>query len=235
MGCCCPGGRTRRCRPHGYHRATEDFYQAHPDWFCIDREGKPYMSQGRYFSCVNSGCYKEYIPAVLEEICERYHPEAFADKKALLSRSKFVFTDHQNRDKLNGFEQNMGNDLLLHMTSSENLVIPESMANYVRGNHTFRLSANPKEETRTWMYSGAAGGISPWFHHIGGGTRDKRQFETPVEFMNWHAENEDALYDRKTLANTAVVWSQENAVRFTLHDAWSLEKLTAAWREVLFS
>ena len=283
------------------NRATEEFYLAHPDWFCVDREGKPYTSQGRYFSCVNSGYYKEYIPAVLTEICERCHPEgfadnswsgmgmkeicycrncrekfekdcrlplpekpdwddpvyrawvkwsfgcrtenwdlfnetvqkaggpdclwcgmlnadpagsgwAFADKKALLSRSKIVFTDHQSRDILNGFEQNMDNGLLLHMASSEDVVIPESMANYVRGKHTFRLSANPAEETHTWMFSGAAGGISPWYHHIGGGTRDRRQFETPVEFMNWHAAHEDALYDRKTLANAAVVWSQENAV-----------------------
>ena len=282
------------------NRATEEFYQAHPDWFAIDREGKPYTSQGRYFSCVNGPYYKEYIPAVLTEIVERYHPDgfadnswmglrvkqicycencrkkfreayglelpeavdfddpvfvrwmkwslqcrtenwdlfnetvkkaggpdcewcgminadpagedgAFADKKALLSRSRIVFTDHQNRDRLNGAAQNMDNGLLLHMASSADLVILESMANYVRGNHTFRLSANPAEETHIWMYSGAAGGLSPWYHHIGGGLRDRRQFDTPVPFMRWHAENEAYLYDRETAANVAVVWSQDNS------------------------
>ena len=47
------------------NRATEEFYRAHPDWFCVDRDGKPYQSQGRYFSCVNSDYYREYLPAVL--------------------------------------------------------------------------------------------------------------------------------------------------------------------------
>ena len=300
------------------NRATEDFYQAHPDWFCVDRNGVPMTSQGRYFSCVNSDYYKKYIPAVLTEIIERYHPAGFADNswkgvgrgsicyckncrtrflqdtglslpekpdfedpvyrrwvrwsmnirtenwdlfnettkraggpdclwfgminadptdtslsdvKELLSRSEFVFTDHQSRDLLNGFEQNHENGDLLHLASREDLIIPESLANYVRGERTFRLSANPYEETRMWTVSGAAGGISPWYHHIGGGTRDRRQFETPVPFFRWHADHEEWLYDRTSLANVAVVWSQDNAVFYGQDSV--RERVAYPWRGIL--
>lgn len=283
------------------NRATEDFYKAHPDWFCVDRDGNPITSQGRYFSCVNSLYYKEYIPAVLTEIIEKYHPVGFADNswkglgrdticycgncrkafrektgmelpekpdwedpvyrawirwsyecrtanwdlfnevtqrvggedclwfgmlhadpanlaggfgdlKALCARSKYIFADHQSRDPLNGFEQNNQNGVLLRMASpDEDVIAPESFANYVRGPRTFRLAANPWQETRMWMVSGAAGGISPWYHHIGGSEHDRRQFETPVPFFQWHEKNEAYLYHRKNIANIGLIWSQENA------------------------
>lgn len=302
------------------NRATEEFYQAHPDWFCVDRDGKPYTTQGRYLSCVNSGYYKEYIPAVLTEIIEKYHPEGFADNswkglgrnqicycdnckrlfkektglelpekpdfedliyrkwvrwnydcrtenwdlfnettqrvggedclwfgmihadpanadgafvdmKALLDRSKYIFTDHQSRDMLNGFEQNHENGELLRMAAEENVIVPESLANYVRGDRTFRLAANPYEETRMWSLSGCAGGISPWYHHIGGGTRDQRQFETPVPFFSWHEENEVFLYDRTSLANVAVLWNQANSVFYGRDQV--KERVSLPWRGML--
>ena len=300
------------------NRATREFVEEHPDWFCVDKNGEYMSSQGRYFSCVNSDYYKKYIPAVLTEIIERYHPAGFADNSwkgvgrdricycencrsrflqdtglslpeapdfddpvyrkwirwsmkirtenwdlfnettkaaggpdclwfgminadpsdtsladvhELLSRSEFVFTDHQSRDILNGFEQNHENGDLLHLASREDLIIPESLANYVRGDRTFRLSANPYEETRMWTVSGAAGGISPWYHHIGGGTYDKRQFETPVPFFQWHAENEEWLYGRTNLANVAVVWSQDNAVFYGRDQV--RERVAYPWRGVL--
>ncbi|MFS0724758.1 alpha-amylase family protein [Paenibacillus sp. 1P07SE] len=61
------------------NRATGEFYEAHPDWFVVDAAGEPVLSNGRYFSCVNSDYYKQYIPSVLEEIITRYQPDGFAD------------------------------------------------------------------------------------------------------------------------------------------------------------
>ncbi len=299
------------------NRATPEFYQAHPEWFCMKKDGTPYFSQGRYFSCVNSDYYKKYIPDVLTEIIERYAPVGFADNswrglprdqicycptckklfwertgrdlpegadwkdpayrewvrwgyecrtanwdlfnettkraggedclwlgmlhasptsngfsdlKKLCGRSKVIFSDHQSRDMLNGFEQNNLSGALLRLASEENVVVPESWANYVRGDRTFRLAANPWQETHMWMASGIAGGISPWFHHIGGGTRDRRQFETPVPLFSWHAQNEEYLYDRKSLANVAVVWSQENADFYGR--AQVKERVALPWRGV---
>lgn len=282
------------------NRAAPDFYNVHPDWFCIDKQGNPIISQDRYFSCVNSPYYKEYIPAVLTEIIEKYHPVGFADNSwkglgrkticycdsckkkfmdeydlnlpeqvswedptyrewvrwsykcrlenwdlfnettkrvggqdclwlgmlhadphnlsgsfgdlyELCKRSQIIFSDHQSRDMLNGFEQNSVNGALLRMASEENVLAPESFANYVRGDRSFRLASNPAEETRMWMIEGFAGGISPWFHHIGGSQNDRRQFETPIPLFNWHSHNEQYLYNRHDLANVGLVWNQTNA------------------------
>ncbi len=282
--------------------ATEEFYKAHPDWFCVDKDGKPYKSMDRYYSCVNGDYYKKYIPDVLAEIIEKYHPAGFADNswrgmfrdricycercrqlfmertgrslpekadmedplyrewirwsyesrtenwdlfnettrrigggdclwmgmlhanpydvsdlsgalsdlKAILNRSKFIFSDQQSRITLGGFMQNAVNGQLLRLASGEDVIVAESMANYVRGKRSFRLSANPPQETHMWMISGLAGGVSPWFHHVSGATYDRRQFDTPVPFMNWHAENEEWFYNRRNLATVGVVWNQAN-------------------------
>ncbi len=296
------------------NRATKEFYDTHPDWFCRKKNGEPIMSNGRYFSCINSGYYKEFIPQILVEIIEKYHPVgftdnswkgldrntvcycnnckskfkndcslslpeavswddpiyrewvrwgykcrlenwdlfnettrkaggddclwvgmvhadpasgSFADLKAILSRSKIVFCDHQGREE-SGFEQNAVNGTLLRLASDEQVLVPESMANYVRGGRTFRLATNPKEETRLWIIEGIAGGISPWFHHIGGSQNDRRQFETPVPMFQWHAKNEQYLYNRTDLANVGVVWSQQNADFYGRNEV--REKVSLPWK-----
>ncbi|MDR3713178.1 MAG: Tat pathway signal protein [Puia sp.] len=61
------------------NRAHEDFYRAHPDWFAIDVNGKPYKAGDLYVSCINGPYYNEHIPAVLREIAGLYHPEGFTD------------------------------------------------------------------------------------------------------------------------------------------------------------
>jgi len=299
------------------NRATKEFYDAHPDWFCVDKQGKPITSQDRYFSCVNSGYYKEFIPAVLTEIIEKYHPVGFADNSwkglgrktvcycdncrkkfkedsglelpeqvswedatyrewvrwsykcrtenwdlfnettkrvggedclwlgmlhadpanlsggfgdlyELCKRSQIIFSDHQSRDMLNGFEQNSLNGALLRMASEEYVLVPESMANYVRGDRSFRLAANPAEETRMWMIDGIAGGISPWYHHVGGGLNDRRQFKIPVPVFNWHSRHDQYLYNRRDLANVGLVWNQTNADFYGRDDI--KEKVSLPWR-----
>lgn len=151
----------------------------------------------------------------------------FVDLKGVLSRSKMVFCDHQGREGM-GFEQNAVNGSLLRFASHEQALVPESMANYVRGNAFFRLSANPKEETRLWMLTGIAGGISPWFHHVGGGQNDRRQFETPVPIFQWHEKNEQNLYERTDMANVGLVWSQANADFFGRGDVW--RRVSLPWK-----
>ena len=137
--------------------------------------------------------------------------EGYVDLQAVCDRAPMIFTDRQSRDNLGGFEQNAVNGTLLHMAADESVIIPESMACYVRRGRNYRLSANPKPETRTWMMEGIAAGISPWYHHIGGSTNDRRQFEIAVPLMDWHVKNEKYLYDRTDLANVGIVWSGNNA------------------------
>lgn len=61
------------------NRAVEGFYRSKPEWFARQKDGTPFTTQGRYLSCLNSGYYKEYIPEVLIEIIECYHPDGFTD------------------------------------------------------------------------------------------------------------------------------------------------------------
>ncbi len=77
------------------NRATKEFYEAHPDWFCRRKNGEPIMSNDRYFSCINSDYYKVFIPQVLEEIIERYHPVGFTDNSWKgLERNTICYCDN---------------------------------------------------------------------------------------------------------------------------------------------
>jgi hypothetical protein len=61
------------------NRVSEDFYQAHPDWFARDREGKPYRAADKYITCINSPYYDDYLPQIITEIIDRAHPEGVTD------------------------------------------------------------------------------------------------------------------------------------------------------------
>jgi hypothetical protein len=61
------------------NRASEEFYKAHPDWFALNAEGKPYRADDLYITCINGPYYNEHIPNILKEIIELYHPEGFTD------------------------------------------------------------------------------------------------------------------------------------------------------------
>lgn len=86
----------------------EAFYRKHTDWFCVDRDGHPVMTQGRYVACVSGGYYRQFIPRILQEIIERYHPDGFADNSwAGLGRQTVCYC-HSCR---NGFFEATGLDL----------------------------------------------------------------------------------------------------------------------------
>ena len=61
------------------NRAYEEVYTAHPDWFCVDINGKPIKAGDLYITCVNGPYYNEHIPAILREIYTLYKPEGFTD------------------------------------------------------------------------------------------------------------------------------------------------------------
>ena len=302
------------------NRATERFYQAHPDWFAMNVGGEPYRAGDRYVACVNSPYYKTFLPDVLREIIELYHPEGFTDNswtglnrrsicycdhcrekfyaasgldlprrpdwdddayrrwvkwsyacrvenwelnnrvtqevggpdclwlgmingdpnfthlsfcdiKEIGARAGMFMSDQQSR-RFTGFEHNAQSGKLLHGVLGWDKVIPESMAMYVRGEQAFRKGANPPLESRKWMVEGFAGGISPWWHHVGAHQEDRRQFHTAEPLMRWHVENERYLYDREPVANVGLLWSHEN-IDFYGRDAGQ-EKVLWPWRGFTF-
>jgi len=77
------------------NKAHEAFYKAHPDWFAIDANGKPYRSGEHYVSCISSPYYEEYLPGILQEIIERSHPEGITDNSwSGLGRDSICYCQH---------------------------------------------------------------------------------------------------------------------------------------------
>jgi hypothetical protein len=303
------------------NRAVADFYQAHPDWFSRHQDGSPFVTQGRYLSCVNSGYYREYIPEVLTEIIERYHPDGFTDNswtgiprgnicycdnckrsfreyggyelpeeadygdpvyrkwiewsykcrtdnwdlfnricvekggpdclwtgmvganfagslynfvdiRAIAKRAKMLLVDSQGRDG-NGFEQNSLNGALLHQLIGWDKIIAESMATYTRGVQAYRRGAGSALELHLWMLEGIAGGISPWWHVVGGDQEDKRIFDLPLPIMRWHQKNQAYLFKRLPVADVGIVWNQANVEYFGGLKA--RERVGHAWRGVVMA
>lgn len=283
-------------------RTDISLVRLHPDWFSLDSTGYPYSMDGRYFTCVNGDYYKKHIPAQMEEIIRRYHPDAFTDNSwqglpadricyckvcrrqfkeecgmelpraqdwkdptylrwlhwsiecrmrnwrlfntvtrkhdpdclwlgmvnadpvsvhcamydlhEILQSSPFVMVDHQNRDALNGFEQNIVNGLLLHELGRKLTGIAESMARYARGIYTFRRSAMPGNEAFLWSLCGIAGGLRPWLHIVGAVQEDQRMMSVDRELTEWHHRVEDYLEGGEPVADVGLVWSQQNVLFF---------------------
>jgi len=74
----------------------------------------------------------------------------------------------------------------------------------------FRKASKPGAEARLWAVSGMAGGIQPWWHHLGARQEDRRQLRTAERLSQWHAENESYLVDRTPVATVGVAWSEAN-------------------------
>lgn len=280
------------------NRTAEDFFKAHPDWFCRDSSGNPYRAADKYVTCVNSPYYDEYLPGVLTEIIERSHPEGFADNswsglgrdsicycdnckrkfqdaagaalpqkhdwkdpvfrrwidwnyarrlevwdlnnrttkaaggpnclwfgmnsgsvsaqsrsfrdaKGVFERAEMVFLDHQSRGPA-GFEENADTGKLVHGVLGWDKLAPESMAMYQAGRSSFRVASKPAAEARMWMIEGFAGGIQPWWHHVGAYHEDRRMYHTAEPIMKWYAAHQQYMVNRRPLATVGLAWSQRN-------------------------
>jgi hypothetical protein len=134
---------------------------------------------------------------------------SFRDCKAIFERAEMVFLDHQSRGTA-GFEENADTGKLVHGMLGWNKIAPESMAMYQAGRGTFRVASKPAAEARMWMFEGFAGGIQPWWHHIGAYHEDRRMYRTAEPVMTWHEANQAYLVNRRPLATVGVVWSQRN-------------------------
>ncbi|GLQ55917.1 hypothetical protein [Devosia nitrariae] len=139
--------------------------------------------------------------------------------------------DHQRRNAYDGFEQNMEAGKRLHEIAGWDKLIPESTPQYQLGSPVFRLSSMPVPEVRVWATAGFAGGIQPWWHHIGSSHEDRRQYRTAEPIFRWHDANQDVLVNREIRADVGVVWSQQNHDFFGRADA--AEKTMAPYRCVI--
>lgn len=156
--------------------------------------------------------------------------KSFRDYKEICNRAELIMLDNQSRNDADGFQQNGNIGKLIHGLLGWEKLIPESMAMYQAGRPTFRLSSKPVPEAQMWMIDGVAGGIQPWWHHVGAYHEDRRMYHTSVPIFTWHKTNEEYLINRQPLATVGVVWSQQNT-DFYGHD--SAEQLVELpWRGI---
>jgi hypothetical protein len=133
----------------------------------------------------------------------------FRDVKAICERAELIMFDDQGRSDAAGFQSNSEMGKRIHGLLGWDKLIPESMAMYQRG-PTFRKAASPAPEARMWMIEGFAGGIQPWWHHVGAYQEDRRQFQTAGPIYRWYEKHQEYLVNRRPLALVGVVWSQSN-------------------------
>jgi hypothetical protein len=154
--------------------------------------------------------------------------QSFRDYKQICARTDMIMLDHQARSDANGFQHNGETGKLIHSLLGWDKLIPESMAMYQAGRPTFRLSSKPEPEARMWMIEGIAGGLQPWWHHVGAYHEDRRMYRTAGPFYRWHKLNQEFLVNRHPIASVGVVWSQQNNDFFGRDDAELLVELP--WR-----
>ena len=148
--------------------------------------------------------------------------QSFRDFLEIAKRAEFMLLDHQACADESGFQQNGDTGKLVHGLLGWEKLMPESMALYQAGRPTFRLASKPAIESRMWMIAGIAGGIQPWWHHIGAYHEDRRAYHTAEPVFRWHEEHEQYLVNRKPVAAIGVVWSQRNTDYYGRDDAAEL-------------
>jgi hypothetical protein len=152
----------------------------------------------------------------------------FRDMKGICERSEIVMLDNQTRSNDGGFGENALGGKLMHGLLGWEKLIPESMAMYQAGSPQFRFSSKPPVEARMWMLAGFAGGVQPWWHHVGANCEDRRMYQTAEPVMRWHRRNEQYLVKRRPVASVAVGWSQRNADFFGRDDGEG--RVVQPWR-----
>jgi hypothetical protein len=135
---------------------------------------------------------------------------SFRDLREIARRANILMLDHQARNDATGFQQNGDTGKRVHGLLGWDKLAPESMAMYQNGRTNFRYAAKPAAEARMWMIAGIAGGIAPWWHHVGAYQEDRRAYATAGPVMNWHKTNEAYLTGRRPVASVGLVWSQRN-------------------------
>src|SRR3954453_9266106 len=78
------GEMLESCRAENLHfigrfdlsKGTQKAYDAHPDWFCVTKDGRPFEYNGTYQASITGGWYHEQGPAMLTEVIKRYDLQA---------------------------------------------------------------------------------------------------------------------------------------------------------------
>lgn len=141
---------------------------------------------------------------------QNWQARVFRDDREIYRRTELVMLDDQRRFDPEGFQHNGEIGQRIRAVGGWDKVIPESMAMYHLAEHNFRLAAKPEPEVRLWALEGIAGGVQPWWHHVGSDQQDRRMLQSAGPLWQWHREREAYLINRRPVATVGLLWSQRN-------------------------
>lgn len=153
---------------------------------------------------------------------QSWQARVFRDDREIYRRTELVMLDDQRRFDAEGFQHNGEIGKRIRSVGGWDKVIPESMAMYHLTEHNFRLASKPEPEVRLWFVEGVAGGVQPWWHHVGSDQQDRRMLRTAEPLWQWHRRHEEYLVNRRPVATVGLLWSQRNMDFFGRDDAGAL-------------
>jgi len=80
--------------------------------------------------------------------------------------------------------------------------------------YRWKDSVQSSDEIRLWMADGVAHNLRPWITKFNAKPLDKRWLPVVEDFYNWHYRNEKYLRNKKSLADVAMVYSQQTATYY---------------------
>ncbi len=95
--------------------------------------------------------------------------------------------------------------------------------------YRWKDSVQTADEIRLWMADGVAHNLRPWITKFNAKPIDKRWLPVVEDFYNWHYRSEKYLRNERSLAEVAIVYSQQTAA---FHGA-KVEDHTLGWYQAL--
>lgn len=138
----------------------------------------------------------------------RFIPNGFPDKIVTGAQSDIFFTDHQARRGMIPPWSNGKRAKELRATMGMK-PLGGIFSVGIEEQYRWKDSVQNEAEVQVWVAEGTANNMRPWFAKFSGVLYDKRWLGMVDRIYNWHYKNENYLRNTRSLANVAMVYSEQ--------------------------